>query len=58
MPNQRSKDKVRLGGFIERRLARLIKAEARRAGMQDNVFGFCMMLAERELRFRERRKKR
>jgi len=40
VPNQRSKNKVYLGGFVEKELHRKIIAGAKKAGMQDNKFGF------------------
>lgn len=40
VPNQRAKNKVRLGGFVERQLYRAIVAQAKHAGMAHNKFGF------------------
>jgi hypothetical protein len=59
MPNQRAKNKVFFGGFIERGVkARLTKAAAA-AGMRGNVFGFAMAAVEERLEpFRRSRSKR
>jgi hypothetical protein len=40
VPNQRSKNKVYLGGFVEKQLHTKIIAGAKKSGMQDNKFGF------------------
>jgi len=59
MPNQRAKNKVFFGGFIERGVkARLTKAAAA-AGMRRNVFGFAMAAVEERLEpFKRSRSKR
>ena len=44
MPNQRAKNKVRLGGFLDRRLYQKITLLARREGMADNKFRFVQQL--------------
>ncbi len=45
MPNQRAKNKLFFGGFIDRRFKAEIKRAAAEAGMKDNVFGFAMSLS-------------
>jgi hypothetical protein len=46
MPNQRAKDKVYLGGFIEKRLMKEISVLARKAHMEHNRFGFVIQLIQ------------
>ncbi|HEV2208941.1 MAG TPA: hypothetical protein VG167_09215 [Verrucomicrobiae bacterium] len=58
MPNQRAKNKVRLGGFIERRLYRQIVARAKAEGMADNKFGFVQQLLEHALARRKQTARR
>lgn len=49
MPNQRSKDKIFLGGFVDKKLhARLVKL-AKASGMETNKFGFAAQLIEEAL---------
>ena len=60
MPNQRAKNKVRLGGFVDRELYREVVALAKEDGMAHNKFGFTQKLileglALRESRHRKRR---
>ncbi len=45
MPNQRAKNKLFFGGFIDRRFKAQIKRAAADAGMKDNVFGFAMSMS-------------
>lgn len=54
MPNQRGKDKVRLGGFLERDLRREVVALAKREGMENNIFGFAMKLDAEALAHRRK----
>ena len=58
MPNQRSPNKVRLGGFIDRQLHRQIMTLARREGMTDDKFGFARKLIEEALARRAKAKRR
>jgi hypothetical protein len=44
MPNQRSKSKVRFGGFVETELNTQILECATAAGMAKNKFGFFQLL--------------
>ena len=46
VPNQRARNKVYLGGFIERKFYAEIRRAARMAGMASNVFGFGMSLIQ------------
>lgn len=54
MPNQRSKRKVFLGGYVDKGLKRQLVAMARDAGMNHDRFGFVMSLISGPL---ERRRK-
>ena len=56
MPNQRAKNKVYLGGFIEKELHKRIVRLARREGMANNKFGFVAKLIQESLKRRRRRK--
>ncbi len=49
MPCQRAKDKVRLGGYIERDLYLEILAEASGQGREHNKFGFVIQLMREAL---------
>ena len=54
MPNQRAKNKIYLGGFVDKKLhARLVRAAAQ-AGRGDNKFGFVSELVEAALKRRGR----
>ena len=55
MPNQRSKNKAHLGGFVEIRLHNEIIRLAKREGMEKNKFGFVQKLIQEAI---ERRKLR
>jgi hypothetical protein len=55
VPNQRSKDKVRLGGFVDRDLYRAVLAFAKREGMAEDKFGFAQKLISEALDRREPR---
>ena len=52
MPNQRAKNKLYLGGFVDKRLHATIMREAKQAGMQDNKFGFVTDLVREALKSR------
>lgn len=54
MPNQRSANKVRLGGFIDRELHREIMTLAKQEGMARDKFGFTRKLIEEALASRGR----
>jgi hypothetical protein len=49
MPNQRSKNKVRLGGFVDRNLYEQVIRLAKKDGMEDNKFGFAQKLIREAL---------
>jgi hypothetical protein len=55
MPNQRSKNKAHLGGFVELKLHKEIVRMARREGMEANKFGFVQKLIQEAI---DRRKKK
>jgi hypothetical protein len=55
VPNQRSKRKVFLGGYVEKDLKRRLVSMAKEAGMGHDRFGFVMSLISRPLA--QRRKK-
>jgi hypothetical protein len=57
VPNQRSKNKIRLGGFIERRLYRAVLALAKHEGMAHDKFGFAQKLVREAIERRERKRK-
>ena len=44
MPNQRSKNKAHLGGFVDKDLHAEIVKMAKREGMESNRFGFVQKL--------------
>jgi hypothetical protein len=52
MPNQRAKNKLYLGGFVDKRLHALILRQARQAGMQHNKYGFVTQLLQEALKSR------
>ena len=54
MPNQRSKNKRYLGGFVDKNLNSKIVRGARAAGMQDNKSGFMTQLLQEALARRNR----
>jgi len=56
MPNQRSPNKVRLGGFVERSLHRTVIAMARREGFEHDKFGFAQQLIREALAQRRKRR--
>jgi hypothetical protein len=53
MPNQRSRNKTYLGGFVEKKLHERIVRLARKAGMGDNKFGFVTQLVQEALKKRK-----
>lgn len=55
MPNQRSKNKAHLGGFVEKDLHDEIVRLAKKEGMDANKFGFVQKLIREAI---ERRKKK
>ena len=55
MPNQRAKNKQYLGGFVDKRLHALILRKAKRAGMDQNKFGFVTELVQEAVRQRTTR---
>jgi hypothetical protein len=57
MPNQRSKNKAHLGGFIEKELYDELVRRAREEGMDSNKFGFVKQLIREALDRRERKRK-
>lgn len=57
MPNQRSKNKTYLGGFVDRELHQRIVRLARKAGMENNKFGFVTQLIEESIKRRRARKR-
>ena len=58
VPNQRAKNKVRLGGFVDRELYRAVVAMAKEAGMEHNKFGFTQKLILEGLALRENRQRK
>lgn len=52
MPNQRAKNKLYLGGFVDKRLHAMILRQARQAGMQSNKFGFVTELVQEAVKSR------
>jgi hypothetical protein len=58
VPNQRAKNKVRLGGFVDRELYRTVVALAKEAGMEHNKFGFTQQLILEGLALREHRRRK
>jgi hypothetical protein len=55
MPNQRSPNKVRLGGFVEQELYQTVVAMAKREGFENDKFGFTQQLLREALAQREKR---
>ena len=58
MPNQRSKNKLHLGGFVDKELHAEIIRLARREGMEFNKFGFVQKLIVEALDQRKKKQKR
>ncbi len=57
MPNQRSKNKSHLGGFVDKDLHAEIVRLARLEGMESNKFGFVQKLIREAIERRQRKKK-
>jgi hypothetical protein len=55
MPNQRSKNKTHLGGFVEKPLLAKIVRLAKKEGMESNKFGFVKKLILEALAARKRK---
>ena len=55
MPNQRSENKLYLGGFVEKELHAKVVRLAKKEGMETNKFGFVQILVREAI---ERRKKK
>lgn len=58
MPNQRSKNKLHLGGFVDKELHAQIVRLAKREGMEFNKFGFVQRLIVEALERRAGKQKR
>lgn len=58
MPNQRSENKIFLGGYVEKDLKRRLVSMAKEAGMSHNRFGFVMELISEPLNRRRKMSKR
>jgi len=54
MPNQRAKNKLYLGGFVEKELHAKIMRLAEESGMGDNRFGFVTQLVQEAIQNRKR----
>ena len=57
MPNQRSKNKLHLGGFVDKKLHEEIMRLAKKEDMEMNRFGFVQKLIEEALDQRRKKKK-
>jgi metal-responsive CopG/Arc/MetJ family transcriptional regulator len=57
MPNQRSKNKLLLGGFVEKELHQEIARLAKKEGMESNRFGFVQKLILEALEQRKKKQK-
>jgi hypothetical protein len=57
MPNQRSKNKSHLGGFVDNELHAEIIRLARLEGMESNKFGFVQKLIREAIERRKGKKK-
>ena len=58
MPNQRAKNKIFIGGYIDAKLHRSLIRFARLQGMEHNVFGFVQKLIQQGLARRRQAEKR
>ncbi len=58
MPNQRSKNKAYLGGFIDKHLHNEIKRRAADAGMANNKFGYVEKMIRQAIARRKRKTSR
>jgi hypothetical protein len=56
MPNQRSKNKRHLGGFVEKEFLDKITRLAKKEGMEFNRFGFVQKLIHEALAHRKKKK--
>ena len=52
MPNQRAKNKLYLGGFVDKRFHAALLRQARQAGMHGNKFGFATQMVREALKSR------
>jgi hypothetical protein len=50
MPNQRSKNKAYLGGYIDKALHAKVVKRAKEEGMEHNKFGFVAILLRKAIR--------
>jgi hypothetical protein len=57
MPNQRSKNKLHLGGFVDKDLHAEIVRLAKREGLEHNKFGFVQLLIVEALEKRKQKQK-
>ena len=57
MPNQRSKNKAHLGGFVENELHAEIVRLAKKEGMENNKFGFVKKLIREAIERRTKKSK-
>jgi hypothetical protein len=57
MPNQRAKNKVYLGGFVDKKLHAKVIRLAKQAGMEKNKFGFAAQMMEESINRRIKRAK-
>ena len=57
MPNQRSKNKLHLGGFVEKEFHAEIVKLAKKEGMEFNRFGFVQKLIREAIDRRKKKKK-
>ena len=55
MPNQRSKDKTYIGGYLEKTLHAEILGMAEQEGMEKNKFGFVTILIQEALAARKKK---
>ena len=58
MPNQRSKNKLHLGGFVDKKLHAEIARLAKKEGMEFNKFGFVQTLIREAIEHRKVRRKK
>ncbi|MDB6067731.1 MAG: hypothetical protein JWR26_3939 [Pedosphaera sp.] len=57
MPNQRSKNKAHLGGYVDKKLHDELLRHAKKEGMEFNKFGFVELLIHEALESRKAKKK-
>ncbi|HZV34381.1 MAG TPA: hypothetical protein VFB72_07360 [Verrucomicrobiae bacterium] len=58
MPNQRSKNKMHLGGFVDKQLHAEVVRLAKKENMEHNKFGFVQVLIREALEQRKKKQKR